>query len=83
MGRQSPGPGVHPTGEPWKNGYVKSFDSSERDEFLNITTVPTILHARIELTDWHREYNQMRRHSSVGYKAPTENAETCTCATTD
>jgi len=72
-----------PPGEPWKNGNVESFHSRQRDEFLNISTFSTILHARVELTDWHREYNHDRRHSSLGYKTPTEYAETCTCTTPD
>ncbi len=72
-----------PQGEPWKNGYVESFHSRQRDEFLNITTFPSLLHARVELTDWHREYNHDRRHSSLGYKTPTEYAKTCTCTTPD
>jgi transposase InsO family protein len=72
-----------PPGEPWKNGYVESFHSRQRDELLNITTFPSLLHARVELTDWHREYNQVRRHSSLGYKTPTEYAEHCTCTKPD
>jgi len=35
-----------PPGEPWKNGYVESFHSRQRDELLNITTLPSLLHAR-------------------------------------
>jgi Transposase and inactivated derivatives len=50
---------------------------------LNITTFATLLHARVELTDWHHEYNHIRRHSSLGYKSPTEYAEACTCTTPD
>ena len=50
---------------------------------MNISTFATILHARVELTDWHREYNTIQRHSSVGYKTPTEYAETYTCITPD
>jgi putative transposase len=72
-----------PPGEPWKNGYVESFHSRQRDEFLNINTFATLLHARVELTDWHREYNHVRRHSSLGYKTPTEYAEHCTCTKPD
>ena len=45
---------------------------------MNITTLPSWLHARVELTDWFREYNHVRRHSSLGYMTPTECAETWT-----
>jgi transposase InsO family protein len=38
----------------------------------------TILHRRVERTDWHREYTIVRGHSRLGYKTPTEYAETCT-----
>ena len=72
-----------PPGEPWKNGYVESFHSRQRDEFLNINTFPSLLHARVELTDWHHEYNNIRRHSSLGYQAPTQYAQTCSCTKPD
>ena len=57
-----------PPGEPWKNGYVESFHSRQRDEFLNIATFASLLQARVELTDWHQEYDHVRRHSSLGYQ---------------
>ena len=66
---------LFPPGEPWKNGYVESFYSRRRDEFLNINTFPSLLHPRVEFTDWHHESNHLQRHSSLGYKAPTEYAE--------
>lgn len=72
-----------PPGEPWKNGYVESFHSRQRDEFLNINTFASLLHARVELADWHHEYNHVRRHSSLGYKTPAEYAAHCTCTKPD
>ena len=72
-----------PPGEPWKNGYVESFHSRQRDEFLNINTFASLLHARVELTDWHHEYNHVRRHSSLGYQGPAEYAANCTCTKPD
>jgi len=72
-----------PPGEPWKNGYVESFHSRQRDEFLNINTFASLLHARVELTDWHHEYNHVRRHSSLGYQAPAQYAANCTCTKPD
>jgi len=68
-----------PPGEPWNNGYVESFHSRQRDEFLNINTFATLLHARVELADWHAEYNTVRRHSSLSYRTPAEYAANCTC----
>jgi hypothetical protein len=34
--------GLHfiPAGEPWRNGYIESFNSRIRDECLNITSSP-------------------------------------------
>lgn len=72
-----------PPAEPWKNGYVESFHSHQRDEYLNITAFPSLLHARVQLTDWHHEYNHMSMHSSLGYKTLTEYAEHCTCTKLD
>ena len=59
-------------GKPWKNGYVGSVHSRKRDDFLNVTTLPSLLHARVELTDGHHEYKHVLRHSSPGYKTSTE-----------
>lgn len=59
-------------GELWKNGYSESFHSRQRDEFLNIITLQDLLHARVNLTDWRYQSNQLRRHPSLGYKTPTE-----------
>jgi transposase InsO family protein len=74
---------VIPAGEPWRKGYVESFHWRKRDDFLNSTTFPTLLHVRVELTDWHREYNHLRWHSFRGYKTPTEYAGHCADNTTD
>ena len=67
-----------PPGEPWRNGYVESFNSRLRDECLNINSFYSLLHARVVISDWKREYNHDRRHSSLGYLAPVEYARTCT-----
>lgn len=61
-------------GSPWENGYVESFNSRMRDEFLNITIFDTRKEA-IELTKmWVYEYNYIRPHSSLGYKPPAYQA---------
>lgn len=72
-----------PPGEPWKNGYVESFHSRQRDELLNSTTFPSLLHARVELTDSRREYNYVRRYSSLDHKTPTEYDDHGTCTKPD
>jgi hypothetical protein len=51
--------GVHfiPPGEPWRNGYVESFNSRVRDECLNINTFWSLTQARVVISDWKHDYN--------------------------
>jgi putative transposase len=64
--------GLHfiPPGEPWRNGYVESFNSRIRDECLNINTFWSLTQARVVIGDWKHDYNHHRRHSSLGYLPP-------------
>jgi hypothetical protein len=57
-------------GSPWENGYVESFNSKLRDEFLNGELFYTLEEARVLLEMWRREYNEVRPHSALGYRAP-------------
>jgi putative transposase len=57
-------------GSPWENGYVESFQGKLRDELLNREVFTTLLEARILIEGWRREYNQVRPHSSLGYRPP-------------
>lgn len=66
-----------PPGEPWRNGYVESFNGRLRDECLNITQFWSLTQARVVITDWKEEYNHHRRHSSLGYRAPADYAAAC------
>jgi len=68
---------VIPPGEPWRNGYVESFNSRVRDECLNINLFWSLTPAKIVITDWKEEYNRHRRHSALGYLAPARYAATC------
>ncbi len=67
-----------PPGEPWRNGYVESFNSRVRDECLNINIFWSLAQARVVITDWKDDYNHRRRHSSLGYLAPAVYAAACT-----
>ena len=67
-----------PPGQPWRNGYVESFNSRVRDECLNINIFCSLAQARVVITDWKDDYNHRRRHSSLGYLAPAVYAATCT-----
>jgi len=67
-----------PPGEPWRNGYVESFNSRVRDECLNINPFWSLTQARVVIGDWKYDYNNHRRHSALGYLPPDRYAATCT-----
>ena len=64
-------------GEPWRNGYVESFNGRVRDD-ANINLFWSLTQARVVISDWKEDYNQRRRHSSLGYQAPAVYAAACT-----
>jgi transposase InsO family protein len=57
-------------GSPWENGYIESFNGKLRDELLNREIFTTLLEAQVLTEWWKNEYNHLRPHSSLGYKAP-------------
>ena len=57
-------------GSPWENGYIESFNGKFRDEFLNREVLDTLLEARVLTAWWRRDYNEVRPHSSLGYRPP-------------
>jgi len=57
-------------GSPWENGYCESFDCTLRDELLNGEIFYSLNEARIVIERWQREYNEVRPHSSLGYRPP-------------
>jgi len=67
-----------PPGEPWRNGYIESFNARVRDECLNINIFWSLTHARVVITDWKEEYNNHRRHSALGYQTPSRYASAYT-----
>ena len=64
-------------GSPWQNGYIESFHSRLRDEFLERVEFETWPDARAKAAWFRREYNTIRPHSSIGYKTPREFSEEC------
>ena len=54
--------------------YIESFNSKLRDELLNREIVTTLTEAKVLIEQWGREYNQVRPHSSLGYRPPTPEA---------
>ena len=61
-------------GSPWENGYIESFNGKLRDELLNGEIFYTVLEARALIEKWRRQYNQVRPHSSLGYRPPAPEA---------
>ena len=57
-------------GSPWENGYNERFNGSLGDEVLKREIFYTLEEAKIIIEMWRNEYNQIRPHSSLGYKSP-------------
>lgn len=57
-------------GSPWENGYCESFNGTLRDELLNGEIFYSLNEARIVIERWRKEYNEVRPHSSLGYRPP-------------
>jgi putative transposase len=62
---------------PWENGFIESFHSRLRDEFLNYEEFESVSDARGKATWWRREYNRIRPHSSLSYNTPREFSAEC------
>jgi transposase InsO family protein len=58
-------------GSPWENGYIESFNGKMRDELLAREIFYSITEAQVIIEQWRWYYNQIRPHSSLGYKPPT------------
>jgi putative transposase len=61
-------------GSPWENGYIESFNGKLRDELLDREIFTTLLEAKVLIGSWRKEYNQVRPHSSLGYRPPAPEA---------
>jgi len=61
-------------GSPWENGYIESFNGKMRDELLNRELFTTLTEAKVLIAQWRKQYNQVRPHSSRGYKPPAPEA---------
>jgi putative transposase len=62
---------------PWQNGYIESFHSRLRDEFMDREEFESVQDARAKGGWWRREYNTIRPHSSLAYKTPNEFSAEC------
>ncbi len=63
-------------GSPWENPFIESFNGSLRDECLNMEVFAGLREAQELVENWRCEYNDLRPHSSLGYKTPSEFART-------
>jgi len=61
-------------GSPRENGYIESFNGKLRDELLNREVFTTLTGAKVLIEQWRMEYNQLRPHSSLGYRPPAPEA---------
>jgi putative transposase len=57
-------------GSPWENGYIESFNGKFRNELLDREIFTTLMEAKVLIENWRREYNEIRPHSSLGYRPP-------------
>jgi putative transposase len=64
-------------GSPWENGYIESFHSRLRDEFLECHEFESVADAQEQAVWFRREYNGHRPHSSLGYRTPQEFSREC------
>lgn len=62
---------------PWENGFVESFHSRLRDEFLDRVLFENVADAKAQAAAFKLEFNTVRPHSGLGYKTPREFAATC------
>jgi putative transposase len=64
-------------GAPWQNGYVESFNSRLRDEFLETNYFYTLAEAKELCRAWKEKYNTKRPQKSLGKISPSDFAALC------
>lgn len=57
-------------GSPWQNGVNESFNGRFRDECLNRELLANVLEAQCVARSFRDEYNEIRPHSTIGYRSP-------------
>jgi putative transposase len=62
---------------PWENGFIESFHSRLRDEFLDHEEFESVADAKAKGTWWRHEYNTIRPHSGIGYTTPQQYSDKC------
>lgn len=59
-------------GKPVQNALIESFNGKMRDECLNEHWFGTLAEARQAIEAWRKDYNEVRPHSSLGNRTPSE-----------
>ena len=62
-------------GKPTQNCFIESFNGRVRDECLNLNWFFDLADARRTIAGWMWEYNEVRKHGSLGRKTPRQFAE--------
>jgi len=76
-----PGQGTQPIpvapGSPWENGFIESFNSRFRDEFLERMEFESAADAKAKARWFRREFNTIRPHSGIAYQTPKDFSDEC------
>lgn len=59
-------------GKPVENAYIESFNGKFRDECLNQEWFASLVDARRIIEAWRHDYNEVRPHSSLANRTPSE-----------
>jgi putative transposase len=70
-------------GKPWQNGADESFNGKFRDQHLSLQWFRNRADAKVSIEEWRRHYNEVRPHSSLGYRTPLEFKATCAATITE
>jgi len=62
---------------PWHNATDESFNGKFRDEYLSLQWFRNRVEATVGIDQWRRHYNEVRPHSSLGYRTPAEVKASC------
>jgi putative transposase len=68
-------------GKPWQNGADESFNGKFRNEHLSLQWYRHRVEATVGIEHYRRFYNEVRPHSSLGYRTPKEFKEQITSQT--
>lgn len=69
-------------GSPWENGNIETFNGKLRDGLLNGEIFDMLREAKVLIEAWGGDYNSIRSHSSLGYRAPVPEAKLFCSAST-